>query len=171
MAPRLLSSLLIAALTACSATPEAPAREVVYQAQTYIAADYETVWQAIVDGDQHADWFTAPAHLFNAERGAALRWATPEREVYSGEMLHVERGRGVAWSMRFMGFGFSEPSTELQILVQDRGPVVQVLVRHAFPGAPQSAALVERGGWDKVLARLKTYAETGSPMPWPEEEG
>lgn len=171
MAPRLLFSLLVAALAACSATPKSPRREVVFQAQTYIAADYETVWQAIVDGDQHGDWFTAPAELFNAERGAVLRWATPEREVYRGEMLHVEHGRGVAWTMRFMGFDFSEPATELQILALDRGPVVHVLVRHEFTGAPLSAELVTRGGWDKVLARLKTYAETGTPMPWPEEEG
>lgn len=170
MALRSFFTLLIAVLASCSTPPQAKPRPLVYTAQTYIASDYDTVWAAIVDGEQHAQWFTAPADLFTAERGAALRWADPDREVYRGEMLHVEYGRGVAWNMRFMGFGFSEPATEVQILALDRGPCVHVLVRHTFNGARESARQVGRDGWDKVLARLKTYAESGEAMPWPEED-
>lgn len=138
-------------------------------AAVYIEAPYADVWGRLTDPKGQAAWNSAPGLEFGAAAGAPVAWGTPERTVYRGELLFLEKGTGFAHTFAFVGFGFDE-TTEVSVDVRAQGPVVLVSVRHDCTDAPRTHAMLGRLGWTKALCRLKTLLETGTAMPWPEEE-
>ena len=80
------------------------------------------------------------------------------------------RGRSRAFAhVSVRGFGFDEPPTRVGIDLIPQGPVTLVEVCHDCTDAPQTRTIVSPVGWLKSLSRLKTWLETGTPMPWPED--
>jgi uncharacterized protein YndB with AHSA1/START domain len=137
------------------------------EAATYIHAPYEAVWNAFARADGYAEWASAPCVEFGDRPGDAVAWGARGRVVYRGRILSIERGRGLAHSFRFEGFGFEEPDTRVEVDIVEEGAVVRVAVRHDCAGAPRTLEMIGPLGWPKSLARLKTLLETGRPMPWP----
>ena len=85
-----------------------------------------------------------------------VRWK-PSRKV-----------EGFRTRFQFVGFGFDEPPTRVGIDLIPQGPVTLVEVCYDCTDAPQTRTIVSPVGWLKSLSRLKTWLETGMPMPWPE---
>ncbi len=138
-------------------------------AATWVHAPYDAVWHALARADGYAGWGSAPCLEFGARPGDPVVFGTPERVVYMGEIVRIERGRGLAHTFRFVGFGFEEPASRVEIAVVEQGAVVHVAVDHDCAGAPRTREIIGPLGWAKSLARLKTLLETGRPMPWPSE--
>ena len=159
-----LGLLLLLALASCRALPEEP-----LVARAYLEADYDAVWERFTRAEAFADWYTSPCLAFDLEPGAELVWGTPEREVYRGRMRWSEKGRGLGWEFRFVGFGFDEAMTPVDFRIEPRGATVLVEIRHDVTGAPETRRIISEVGWTKPLSRLKTLLETGRPMEWPTE--
>lgn len=139
----------------------------VLTAQLYIEADYDDVWQRFTDASLYADWYSSPCREFGAAPGAAVVWGNDERIFYQGELVRLEKGKGLAHTFQFVGFGFDEPPTLVEIDIVQHGPVVLVTVRHETAGAPRTRDMITEVGWLKSLSRLKTLLEAGRTMPWP----
>ena len=150
-----------------TAAPE-PGRDIL-TARAYIEADYDEVWGRFTRAEAFAEWYTVPCREFGLEPGDALIWADGERVVYRGRLLRVEKGFGISWEFRFIGFGFEEPMTPVDVEILERGATVLVSLRHDVTGAPRTSEIISPTGWAKPLSRLKTLLETERPMPWPAE--
>jgi uncharacterized protein YndB with AHSA1/START domain len=170
MVRALVPTVLLLSLTACASRPPGPSSERdVLTARTYIEADYDDVWDRFTRAAAFADWYTSPCRQFGLEPGASLVWAVEDRVVYRGRLLYAEKGRGLAWEFQFVGFGFDEAMTPVEVEILDRGPTVLVSVRHDVTGAPGTAEMISPVGWAKPLSRLKTLLEAGHQMQWPVE--
>ena len=134
----------------------------------YIQASLARAWEACTQPDALSVWYSAPCLAFGREVGDPVVFGTPEREVIRGSLQAVTPEQSLTYSFAFQGFGFVETSS-VSLRVEAQGPVVLLGVEHDFYGAPQTQALIGPLGWPKLLARLKTWLETGQPMPWPEE--
>ena len=163
----LLLSLLIGASGSAIAQP--PVAGEVLTARAYIEADYAAVWASFTTAESYAAWYSAPCREFGLEPGEAVVWGDEERVFYRGVLERIEKGRGLAHTFQFVGFGFEEPPTTVEIEILERGPTVLVSIRHDTAGAPRTRGIITEVGWLKSLSRLKTLLETGRPMPWPEE--
>ena len=151
---------------------DAPGAAPVITARAYIEAPYDEVWARFTEAAMYEAWYSSPCVAFGAAPGEACVWGWPERVTYEGEVLWIERGRGVAHTFDFVGFGFDdEPPTPVEILIEDARPTVLVTLRHDCAGAPRTYEMISDVGWQKSISRLKTLLETGRPMPWPGAEG
>lgn len=157
----------------CAASSGAPIEEAqgsVFHARTFIEASYDQVWEHLTSAEGYERWWTCSALAFGDEPGDALLWGTEERLVYEGTLQHIEKGQGLAYTYRFVGFDFDEPFTLVEIDVLERGSSVLVQLRHDCRRAPKTSAIIGPVGWPKLIARLKTLLETGREMNWPDPE-
>ena len=160
--------VILAGVVAVSeAEPQAAAME--RTAAVYVRASYDDVWKQLTDPAAYGGWSSAPCLAFGTEAGDRVAWGSKERTVYEGELLSIEKGKGFAYTFAFQGFGFEE-TTEVHVDVVEQGPVVLVALRHVCTGAPNTHGMIGAYGWTKSLCRLKTLLETGTTMPWPEED-
>jgi uncharacterized protein YndB with AHSA1/START domain len=141
----------------------------IFSADLYIHADYDAVWNSFAQAEAYAAWSSAPCVAFGEKAGDAVRWGFPGRVVYEGALTRIEKGTGLSHTFHFVGFGFEEPPTTVEIDIVAQGPVTLVRLRHDCARAPRTAEMVGELGWAKSLSRLKTLLETGEAMPWPEE--
>ena len=168
----LLLPIIVLLGAACASAPAGPAAERdILTARVYIQADYDAVWERFTRAEAFADRYTAPCKTMGSRPGDELVWADGDREIYRGRLLSIEKGVGLSWEFRFVGFGFHEPMTPVEVEIVERGPAVLVSVHHDVTGAPNTSAIISPIGWTKPLSRLKTLLEAGTPMAWPVEPG
>jgi uncharacterized protein YndB with AHSA1/START domain len=160
--------LALAAAAGCTSLPNAPSPDLLF-AQAYIRAPYDRVWQSFTQADSYAAWHSTPCRLFGARAGEICEWADGDRLVYRGTLLAFDEGRGLSHTLQFIGFGFDESPSRVDIEIVERGPTVLVTVRHDCRSAPRTRDVISPLGWAKSLSRLKTLLETGTAMPWPTE--
>ena len=137
-------------------------------ARLYIGGRYADVWSSFTKAEKYAHWSSAPCLEFASTPGGAVVWGDATRVVYRGTLETLEEGRGLSHTFQFVGFGFDEPPTRVGIDLIPQGPVTLVEVCHDCTDAPQTRTIVSPVGWQS-LSRLKTWLETGTPMPWPED--
>ena len=138
---------------------------------TYVHAPAKAVWDLLSSGDAQGDWYL-PAAAWQLQDGGELAWGPGGQTVVSG--------RGVAhrpdafFLAHTFAFGFlGEPAGEVRWRITPMGDVTQVWLRHELGDRPATEGIVG-GSWPVMLARLKTLAERGTPMPepvWPTDEG
>ncbi|UQI49356.1 metalloregulator ArsR/SmtB family transcription factor [Streptomyces sp. HU2014] len=158
---RALSALKQKAEHAMSAKPE-------FVYTTYIEATPETVWEALTDPETTAaywghsnvsDW--QPGSPWEHRRvdgsgvadvvGTVVEADPPKRLVFTWAGPDEDRPDG--------------PST-VTFVLKPLGGTVQLTVTHE--NLRDETELREAaGGWSAVLSNLKTYVETGKPMPLP----
>ena len=142
-----------------------------HRAEIFVHAPYDQVWQHFTTPSAYTEWSSAPGREFGEAPGDPVAWGPAERVLYRGTIEAIARGVGITHTFEFVGFGFEEPPSRVQIAIQERGEVVWVEILHRFEDAPQTAALIGPHGWSQALSRLKTLLETGRAMPWPEFPG
>lgn len=155
-------------MTGCASPPTGPPGQVL-EDRIFIKADYDAVWYRFTNADAYAAWYSSPCREFGSRPGDECIWGDEQRLFYRGRLLSMKKGRGLTHSFRFVGFGFDEPDTRVDIGIERQGEVVLVTVRHDCRNAPKTAAMITPIGWQKSLSRLKTLLETGRAMPWPAE--
>ncbi len=138
------------------------------RAAIYIQSTLERVWQSLTRFDLQEVWYVAPGIAFGWEPGDRVAWGLPNAPVIEGELLDWEPASRFVHTFRFTRF--LEPTSHVEWSVLPLGEVVWVEVKHHFPKDAFETQAIVTDGWTSVLSRLKTYLETGTPMPWPEWE-
>ncbi len=147
---------------------EAPSATVL-TASAFIEASYEAVWERFTKAEAYEAWYSSPCREFGAHPGDPVVWGNEERVLYRGALERIEKGVGLTHTFQFVGFGFEEPPTSVEIDIFERGETVLVAIRHDCTEAPKTCEIISPVGWLKSLSRLKTLLETGRAMPWPED--
>ena len=138
---------------------------------TYVHADASGVWDLLASGPAQGDWYM-PAVAWDLHDGGELAWGASGQTFVAGVVTAVRpAARFLAHSFR-LGF-LDEPPGLVRWRVTQMGDVTQVWLRHQLAERPATGGIVG-GSWPVMLARLKSLAETGKPMPepvWPTTEG
>ena len=148
----------------------------------HIEASQDAVWAALTDPAQTERYgYRSPVDLELRPGGKAHGLANEGMKAFGapdvvveGEVVEVEEPRRLVqtWRMLFDDTQRGEPLTRLAYDVEALSPAVtRVTMTHDVTGAPAHAALISGdvleagGGWPFVLSDLKSFLETGSPMP------
>ena len=146
-------------------TADAAATVQVYR--VFIHASPERVWAAITEPNHTVRYFHGARVENTPSRhhslgpsgetwgdGAILEWDPPRRLVHEWRSLYdpelaKEPASRVTW----------------EIELAEAGVCMLTVVHDHLEGAPKTAASVSGPGWSFVVSSLKTYLETGDPLP------
>ncbi|MFJ2744889.1 ArsR/SmtB family transcription factor [Streptomyces sp. NPDC087440] len=158
---RALSALKEKAETAMSSTPKP---QFVYT--TYIAATPEKVWECLTDPDATAaywghrnvsDWQTGSAWEHQRLDGSGTA-------DVAGTVVETVPPRRLVLTWAEPGDEDAGRTSRVTFELKPFGDTVRLTVTHVdLPD--ESARRQVAGGWTMVLSNLKTYAETGKPLP------
>ncbi len=167
---RVLIAAVLASLVPAYGTQASEAPSVtILTARAYIEASYDAVWERFSKAEAYEAWYSSPCREFGDQPGDPVVWGNEERVFYRGTLERIEKGVGLAHTFQFVGFGFEEPPTFVEIDILERGEAVLVAIRHECTEAPKTCEIISPVGWLKSLSRLKTFLEMGRVMPWPED--
>ena len=130
--------------------------------QIVINATAEKVWNALTSAEFTRKYWFGRSIESDWKVGSEVRITTPEGQLeVKGKILVVEPDKRLSYTW---GSGTSTDNTTVAFEITQMGPLVKLVITHDIdmkgPGAQQAAS-----GWTFILCGLKTWLETGSPMP------
>jgi len=133
----------------------------------YIRTTPEALWDAITNPELTARYFYGTRIDSDFEVGAALRYMGEESAAIEGEVVEIEPRRKLVHSFAFPDQPDDAP-TRVTWEIEPEGDVCKLTVIHeGFEGHTDTWDITS-GGWPYILNSLKTFIETGEPLPPPE---
>lgn len=133
--------------------------------ETYIRCTPEAAWQAIVDGEQTAQYFFSTRIECDLEAGAPMRYLDAEGNVVAdGEILAVDAGRRLEmmfhprWSPELDAAG----AVRTAWIVEEAMGLTKVRVEYYDLQSPTLEDFQQ--GIPFIVAGMKTLLETGAPI-------
>jgi len=131
--------------------------------QVVVAASAEAVWEALTTGEFSRQYWFGRTVASEWRVGSPVTVTTPEGVVeVTGEVRVSDRPRRLSYSWNTAN-GDTD-GTVVTFELQALGPLVKLTVLHDLDmtsaAAPQAAQ-----GWTFILNGLKTFLETGRPLP------
>ena len=136
--------------------------------QVFIRASAEQIWQALTDPDITAQYFHGARITVTPERYTTRG---PEGQVWGDSPVEVwvlPHKYVAGWLSLYDAEGGKEPMSRItfEIEPQDDGDYCRLIVTHdRLENSPKTANNVQGPGWMFVLSNLKTFLETGAPLP------
>ena len=133
---------------------------------TYIETTPEKLWHALTDGDFTERYWFGHRIASDWKVGSRYRFTHPSRPSPEGKVLISDPPKKLAYTWEACAEELKEERTSrVTFDIEPRGKVVKLTVIHDN--------LDERGktlrgiseGWPMVLASLKSFLETGHPLP------
>lgn len=138
----------------------------------YLGAPSESVWKALVDGDETEKYFYGTRFEARLERGAKLAYTAGGAALVEGEVVDVDRGKRLVSRQRSLWDEkvAADPASTVHWELTALGPKATrlVLVHEGFDRKTETYEQSARG-WPVILSSLKTLVETGSPLVLPQE--
>jgi len=137
---------------------------------TYIRTTPQKLWDALTSPEfQRKYWF-------NMHQESSWKAGSPWKMMFSdgrvadaGEILEADPPRRlvIKWRNEFNPELKAEGWSRCVYEIEEDAGVVKLTITHAIE--KEKAKLIEAvaGGWPKILSSLKTYLETGTPLPRP----
>src|SRR5271157_1595362 len=136
------------------------ARGFVYQ--TIIAAAPEKVWRALTTPEFTRQYWFGRSVQSDWKVGSEVTIITPEGAVeVKGKVLESEQNKRLSYTW---GSGTATDNTTVIFEITQMGPLVKLLITHDID-LESSGAQLAANGWTFILSSLKTFLETGNPMP------
>ena len=133
---------------------------------TYIETTPEKLWHALTDGDFTERYWFGHRVASNWKVGSPYRFTHPGKSSPEGKVLVSEPPKKLAYTWN----GCSDETkregpSRVTFDIEPRGNVVKLTVTHdnLDEGGKTLRGISE--GWPMVLASLKSFLETGRPMP------
>lgn len=135
---------------------------------TYIATTPERLWDALTEGRFTRQYWFDRRIESRWEAGAPVTFydGAGASVTDSGVVLVADRPRQLAYTFRYGGQPAAEPASRVTFSIEGReGMVKLTLVHDQIAG--EEAAAGWREGWSPILSSLKTFLESGRPLPPP----
>jgi len=133
---------------------------------TYIETTPEKLWHALTDGDFTERYWFGHRIASDWKVGSPYRFTHPGKSSPEGKVLVSEPPKKLAYTWN----GCSDETkregpSRVTFDIEPRGNVVKLTVTHdnLDEGGKTFRGISE--GWPMVLASLKSFLETGRPMP------
>lgn len=138
---------------------------------TFVRAAPHVVWSALTDPDQQIRW--TPGYRVESSFRAGDTWrlvADDDRDVAEGAVETFDAPRRLTVGWRFVGDVPSgdEPPSRVDVLVvaaDEAGVVTRLVLRHTGLALSPLTWEWARTRWPLTLDSLKSFLETGVPLP------
>ena len=130
--------------------------------QTIIATTPEKLWAALTTAEFTRQYWFGRSVESEWKIGSPVTITTPEGTVeVKGKVLDAQANTRLSYTW---GSGTGTDNTTVVFEITQMGPLCKLVITHDIDlnaaGAQQAA-----NGWTFILCGLKTFLETGKPMP------
>jgi len=130
--------------------------------QTIIATTPEKLWAALTTAEFTRQYWFGRSVESDWKPGSPVTITTPEGNIeVKGKVLAVEVNKRLSYSW---GSGTSTDNTTVVFEITAMGPLCKLLITHDID-LGESTAQQAASGWTFIVSGLKTWLETGKPMP------
>lgn len=130
--------------------------------QTIISTTPERLWAALTSAEFTRQYWFGRSVESDWRVGSAVTITTPEGAIeMKGKVLAVEVNKRLSYTW---GSGTSTDNTTVVFEITQMGPVCKLLITHDID-LSESGAQQAVNGWTFIVCGLKTFLETGKPMP------
>ena len=141
----------------------------------YIRTSAEKLWDALTKPEFTREYWAGTTQRSDWKRGSAWQALTPDGRVWdTGEILEIDRSRRLVLTWRNEHFPEmrDEGFTRLTYELEPSGDSIKLTLIHESNIDQSKLIGAVSQGWPMVLASLKSFLETGSPLEesrkWPE---
>ena len=132
--------------------------------QIVIASSAEKVWESLTTPEFTQKFWFGRSVVSDWEVGSAVSIVTPEGIVEAkGEVLEFVLNKRLSYTWQSSEDTIEETTTVVFEL-QEMGPMTKLTILHDVD-AEKANFQQAAAGWTFILCGLKTFLETGSPMP------
>lgn len=132
--------------------------------QIVIAAGAEKVWESLTKPEFTQKFWFGRSVISDWKIGSQVSVITPEgEEEVKGEVLEYQEYKRLSYTWKTPDVDASEATTVVFEL-QEMGPMTKVTILHDID-AENAKFQQAAAGWTFILCGLKTFLETGAPMP------
>lgn len=132
--------------------------------QIVIAAGADKVWESLTNPEFTQKFWFGRRVISDWKIGSQVSVITPEGdEEVRGEVVEYQENKRLSYTWKTPDAAANEATTVVFEL-QEMGPMTKLTILHDIDAADakfQQAA----AGWTFILCGLKTFLETGAPMP------
>lgn len=136
---------------------------------TYIAARPQKVWDALTQGEITQQYFFGRRIESDWKIGGRVVYWQPDGTLdVSGEILECDPPRKLrfTWTVEWVAELKSLPPCIVTYQIDDLGAAVRLTVIEEHPSFIEEKWLEGgRRGWPIILCSLKSFVETGRPLP------
>ncbi|MGO9411948.1 MAG: SRPBCC domain-containing protein [Spirochaetia bacterium] len=130
--------------------------------QTIISTTPEKLWAALTNAEFTRQYWFGRSVESDWRVGSAVTITTPEGAIeVKGKVLAVEVNKRLSYTW---GSGTSTDNTTVVFEITQMGPLCKLLITHDID-LSESGAQQAANGWTFIVCGLKTFLETGKPMP------
>ena len=130
--------------------------------QTIISTTPERLWAALTSAEFTRQYWFGRSVESDWRVGSAVTITTPEGAIeMKGKVLAVEVNKRLSYTW---GSGTSTDNTTVVFEITQMGPLCKLLITHDID-LSESGAQQAVNGWTFIVCGLKTFLETGKPMP------
>jgi len=132
--------------------------------QIVIASSVEKIWESLTNPDFTQKFWFGRRVLSDWNVSSDVRIITPEgNEEVKGEVIEFQPNTRLSYTWITPYDATAEPTTVVFEL-QEMGPMTKLTILHDID--VESAKFEQAAaGWTFILCGLKTFLETGAPMP------
>lgn len=132
--------------------------------QIVIASSAEKVWESLTKPEFTQKFWFGRSVISDWKVGSAVSIITPEgKEEVKGEVVEFQPNERLSYTWRTPEEVSSEVTTVVFEL-QQMGPMTKLTILHDI-NAENATFQQTAAGWTFILCGLKTFLETGEPMP------
>ncbi|MDF2587160.1 MAG: ArsR family transcriptional regulator [Anaerocolumna sp.] len=133
--------------------------------QIVIAASAEKVWESLTNPEFTQKFWFGRKVVSDWEVGSDVKVITPEDNAeVNGKVLEYKPFTRLSYTWKTPDITSEDEVTTVVFELQEMGPTTKVTILHDMDA--ESAKFNQAAaGWTFILCGLKTYLETGAPMP------
>ena len=133
---------------------------------TYIETTAEKLWHALTDGDFHERYWFGHHATSDWKVGSTYRFSKQGKPSVQGKVLESDPPRRLAYTWDPCSEDARrERTSRVTFDLEPRGKVIKLTVTHDNLDEGGNTLRDISGGWPMVIASLKSFLETGKPLP------
>ena len=135
---------------------------------TYIRSTPEKVWDALTQPEFQKAYWWGTYQESAWKPGASWKMVLPDGRVAdAGEVIEADRPKRIVlkWRNEFRPELKEEGFSRCVMDIEPEGTLVKLTITHSIERENSKLVVAVSGGWPKILSSLKTFLETGEPLP------
>jgi uncharacterized protein YndB with AHSA1/START domain/DNA-binding transcriptional ArsR family regulator len=157
--------------TALETEAAAPMHRPAHIYEVYIRTTPERLWAAITSSDYTQRYFYSGLYETTWQPGSPYRTLLPDGTTpFEGTIVEADPPRRLVYTFQYVGDEATRHERPSRVTweIEPRGATCKLtLVHDDFAAGETATYLKVGGGWPFILSSLKTYLETGEPLPNP----
>lgn len=131
---------------------------------SYIATTPQRLWDALTRGEFTQKYWFGRRIESDWQSGSPVRFFDGDSDVLTDDGVVLENDPPRRLSYTFHQVGDNMPTTRVTFIIDTRDGLVKLtLIHDEMPNEEMAEAF--REGWAPILSSLKTYLESGKPLP------